>query len=442
MVPKQIWLWWEQGWDNAPYICKITCLSYTYFNPTYNVNLVSKKNLHEFITGDINWIFKCEGPAFRADIVRLLLLRKYGGIYSDAATFCCVKLDDFINKIKFDRLWGFNIKEFNVIHDVRTLSSWFYISTKDNYIINKFTDFFVDKAKKNPINHIYLLHHECLTYLITKDEIFKKWYKDMYFISGFSQVIPAHALHLPLEFKYDKKYGIWSHLYKHDTNTNEDLYILKLRHKGIENEELLNKPNTKFSFLINRIKYSRIILVGFPKSGTSSFHELFIKSQISSVHFTDGKTITGNRIKYNKKNNLPLLDGIKEHAITQLDVCISKEEAYWPQITDYEQLYNENKNALFILNVRNVNNLIRSFKNWGNLDKRMEQYNPELFAQYKSLENLINLHYNNIRSYFTDMNAHFIEYDIDSDNISKIKKYLYLKIDNFPHKNKNLNLVK
>lgn len=32
-LPKHIWLWWEQGWEQAPFICSITKKTFQKLNP-------------------------------------------------------------------------------------------------------------------------------------------------------------------------------------------------------------------------------------------------------------------------------------------------------------------------------------------------------------------------------------------------------------------------
>ena len=53
---------------------------------------------------------------------------------------------------------------------------------------------------------------------------------------------------------------------------------------------------------------------------------------------------------------------------------VSKNTSYWPQIIDYEQLHKENLDSIFILN--NPKKLLKSFKRWDNLDKRLYEYSP------------------------------------------------------------------
>lgn len=72
------------------------------------------------------------------------------------------------------------------------------------------------------------------------------------------------------------------------------------------------------------------------------------------------------------------------------------------------------------------------------------KYNPELFKDIKGETNeeklkvLFKTHYDNIEYFGYKKNAKFISYDIDTDNIEKLSKYIDLKgcLD-FPHENKN-----
>lgn len=248
-IPKQIWLWWEQGWEKAPFICSYTIKSFEKLNPEFQINLVCKKNLSNYLE-DYEWVFECEGPAFRADIIRLLLLKKYGGVYSDAVTFCCVNLNDFLQEISFDRFWAFDIKSFNELrNDKRTVASWFYISTENNYLINTFTNVFIEKAKQNPKIHHYFLHHHTLTELIESDREFEKWYENLTKISAFQNRIQTKYLDAMID-KIQIKEPEWFHPRNIKASIDNDQFkIIKLRHRNIASQNQLLKANTVFHHL-------------------------------------------------------------------------------------------------------------------------------------------------------------------------------------------------
>jgi hypothetical protein len=187
-----------------------------------------------------------------------------------------------------------------------------------------------------------------------------------------------------------------------------------------------------------------ILLVGFPKSGTTSFQELFSKLGYKSIHWQCKEGYIGMIIKRNKINKVPLLTGLEKYdSITQMDVCSSASENYWPQLIDYKQLYYENKDAVIILNKRCPEKLLSSFKRFKEYDKRLYKYNPELIAN-KSDEGFIEFvekHYNDVETFFNSIpEAKFIVYDIENDTIDKLKKYIDIKnISVFPKCNVNNN---
>ena len=146
-------------------------------------------------------------------------------------------------------------------------------------------------------------------------------------------------------------------------------------------------------------------------------------------------------MKTNKENNRKLLEGIEDwDCITQMDVCLSNSENFWPQISDLEQLYEENKDCIFILNRRDPEKLLTSWKNWNKMDERLYRFNPELI-QEKNDEGLLKWfvkHFDTVETFFTETNpdSKFICFDIEKDSIEKLKKYIDIKeFTTFPKKN-------
>lgn len=201
--------------------------------------------------------------------------------------------------------------------------------------------------------------------------------------------------------------------------------------------------------MINIIIILMIILLGFPKSGTTSFTFLLNKIGYKSYHWTfrNDTDYIGNWIKKCKLRNEKLLSFIpsdrKQIAITQMDICIDDKNCYWPQLVDYKLLYEQYPEAIFILNVRNPKDILKSMKKWQNYDKRILTYNPELFKNIEGnsdekILKLINKHFNDVCTFFDQRkNSKFIKYDIIKDNVSKLNKYIDTKGIQFPQVNKN-----
>lgn len=193
-----------------------------------------------------------------------------------------------------------------------------------------------------------------------------------------------------------------------------------------------------------------IILLGFPKSGTTSFTWLFNKLGMKSFHwvFRNDTDYIGNWIKKMKIKKQKLLSFIPEKyyhncAITQMDICINKKDAYWPQLLDYKQLYEEYPDALFILNMRDTDEILQSMKKWNEYDKRLLNYNPELVKNFEGtndekIKKLINHHFYKVKLFFQNKPlSKFLTYHIIHDDISKLNKYIDTKGLNFPEANKN-----
>jgi hypothetical protein len=185
-----------------------------------------------------------------------------------------------------------------------------------------------------------------------------------------------------------------------------------------------------------------IIFLGLPKSGTTSFQYLFEFLGYNSYHWTKGEEYIGMIIYKNKISNKKLLNGFLENdVITQMDVCMDNKNEYWPQITDFMQLYYENPESIFILNKREPTELLDSFKRWNGLNQRLVKYNPEILDDYSdnAFINFVKNYYQEVEMFFKKHpNSKFIIYDINNDNIEKLKKYIDIKdIKMLPHYNKN-----
>lgn len=199
-----------------------------------------------------------------------------------------------------------------------------------------------------------------------------------------------------------------------------------------------NEPSTRLMYY-QFIRYM-IILLGLPKSGTTSFDYLFKMLGYKTYHWQKDDMYIGTIIKNNKEQGRPLLSGFEpDCCITQMDVCMSKEECYWPQIVHYRQIYEENPDAVFILNKRDPGKILRSFKRWRKYQKRLFRFNPELVSR-KTDDGFLKFvadHYANIETFFRDRpEAKFIMYDIENDRIDKLSQYINIgDMVEFPQKN-------
>ena len=98
LIPRKIWLFWSQGVSEAPFIVKKCIDSWVKENPTWDVVVLDENNLNKYISLNLpKNVIANLCIAHQSDLIRLALLSKYGGIWTDATTFCTKPLDEWID---------------------------------------------------------------------------------------------------------------------------------------------------------------------------------------------------------------------------------------------------------------------------------------------------------------------------------------------------------
>lgn len=100
-VPKIIWQFWHSGLETAPDVVKRSYQTWKDFNPDHDVLFLSLADANEVLGLDLEEIFARMtvdlGWAGKADLIRIMLLAKFGGIWADATTFCLAPLSDWMH---------------------------------------------------------------------------------------------------------------------------------------------------------------------------------------------------------------------------------------------------------------------------------------------------------------------------------------------------------
>ncbi len=140
---KTIWMYWDSGLENAPSVVHHSVNSWRKLNPDYDVIVLSDSNMNELVGFDINNILKTSsvmlGKAGISDLLRLILLYLYGGVWADATTFCLKPLSNWLKSDKdfFSFLQPKECKD-------RQLVSWFLYSKKEGELIKKLLEGTID----------------------------------------------------------------------------------------------------------------------------------------------------------------------------------------------------------------------------------------------------------------------------------------------------------
>jgi hypothetical protein len=130
-VVMNIWMYWRQGWEKAPHICRRCASSWCEKNPSDNVFLLDRDNVADYFNLDkfIDSSSKKISVQSYTDILRANLLWKYGGVWCDATVFCNKGLSKWMPT---DSFFSFSSPTKD-----RMVSSWFMYAPKRNYVIGK-----------------------------------------------------------------------------------------------------------------------------------------------------------------------------------------------------------------------------------------------------------------------------------------------------------------
>jgi len=168
---KTIYILWFQGFDKAPDIVKQCVKSWKYYNPTWNIIMLDNNNLSEYMNlNDYIDLSNAIQPSLchKADVVRTVLLKNYGGLWVDATTFCNKSLNDWLPKYIGEGFFAFNKPTAD-----RLLSNWFLYANKDSYIMNQWYNSTISYYKTHKRAETYYIHHYLFGNLYKSDDKFK-----------------------------------------------------------------------------------------------------------------------------------------------------------------------------------------------------------------------------------------------------------------------------
>ena len=196
-----------------------------------------------------------------------------------------------------------------------------------------------------------------------------------------------------------------------------------------------------------------IIVIGFPKSGTSTLQTAFEKSGIRSVHWTSDEKIVGKLIYdgwFDEGDPFFHLTGID--AITQMDFCHYPSSgqpllSLWPNL-DISLLLSIRKlypSCKFILNYRSPSKTADSISRWQDLQKRLIIADciglPEGRGNVEEVERWIGAHVAAVRHIFRD-DENFLDLDITSENArAALEVFLGRKLSWWGIANKNTKRI-
>jgi hypothetical protein len=143
MLPKNIFLLWLQGWENAEWLNKEVAESWELNNPDWTIHYIDFANLKDYVT-DIDYIYdekKDLSPQSKSDIIRLSLLKNHGGVWADATMLCMRSLDSWVEDVIHQAdLWMYHGHSAGYLNKDVGSAIWFIISKKESYMISKWKE--------------------------------------------------------------------------------------------------------------------------------------------------------------------------------------------------------------------------------------------------------------------------------------------------------------
>lgn len=163
----------------------------------------------------------------------------------------------------------------------------------------------------------------------------------------------------------------------------------------------------------------KIFQIGFNKCGTTSFHAFFEANGIRSVHYANGKL--ADVMRRNLELGAAPFAGL-EHYTAYSDVFGGPGKPIFEGQLHFTTLFTHYPRALYVLNVRPVDNWIASRLNHGKMASRyMKEYRlrsvDELVARWR---NTWYQHLMAVESFFTDKPGQFLRVDIEADDVGRL----------------------
>jgi hypothetical protein len=128
IMKKVIWIFWEKGWQTAPYLPQKVLLSWKFHNPDWHIEELTMDRLSDFV--DLARLKHTMTIQAKSDMIRLMILSKYGGVWVDASLLCLQPLDNWIWAVlPRNGFWMYSRE-----------CSWFMIAASNSFIAQAWLD--------------------------------------------------------------------------------------------------------------------------------------------------------------------------------------------------------------------------------------------------------------------------------------------------------------
>lgn len=157
---EKVFIFWNQGWKDAPYICKMCLKSWKKYNgDTYDIVELDNETISHYILDQrvvktINNIANFTSWTQASDLLRINLMAIHGGFWVDSTLLCTKPINEYKHLIqnKYNFWCPFDID--NTLHSYN-----FIYSRPNNAIIKKVTHSLNQHFYNKPIDTYASIYH-------------------------------------------------------------------------------------------------------------------------------------------------------------------------------------------------------------------------------------------------------------------------------------------
>lgn len=160
-IPRQIWICWLQGIENAPRLVQQCVESVRRHCPDYNITILTEQTLFDYVSLPADVIAKYKSgrlpfPQF-SDIVRVALLSEHGGIWMDATVYMSAPMPSYVTEgplFMFRSGW--------MSSHLHVGSNWMLASVPQHPVMVNMRDVLCEYWRKESYLRDYYIFHDLL----------------------------------------------------------------------------------------------------------------------------------------------------------------------------------------------------------------------------------------------------------------------------------------
>lgn len=165
VVPRRLWMMWDQGEAAAPPLVRASLGSWREANPGWDVTVLDADTVGDWI----EWPRSVRSMHGRhqAEAARYRLLGRYGGVWADATTFCLRPLDDWVDRAAASGRFAFARPQ-----PIRHVANWFLVAQPGDPVFETWR-LWSEAYLLAPLRpSVYLAIHYTFEWLLREDPAF------------------------------------------------------------------------------------------------------------------------------------------------------------------------------------------------------------------------------------------------------------------------------